>query len=87
MNWLSWDDPKKAWITAETVLRVDQVVDVDLGGIRIDRHPFLDQPGHPRQAYRELIRDELADRADTAVAEMVDVVDPAAALAQFDQVA
>ena len=40
-----------------------------------------------RQADRELVRDQLTDRADAAVAEVIDVVHVAAAFVQLDEVA
>ena len=67
--------------------RVDEVVERDLLGVLVDRHALLDQPRHARQADGELVRDQLADRADAAVAQVVDVVHVAAALVQLDEVA
>src|SRR5690606_38405045 len=52
-----------------------------------DRHALLHQPRHAREPDRELVRDQLADAADPAVAEMVDVIDEAAPLVQLDEVA
>ena len=66
---------------------IHEVVDVDFVRIGVDRHPLLDEPSHPRQAYRELVRDEFAHRPHSTVAEMVDVVDLSSTLAQVDQVA
>ena len=66
---------------------IHQVVDVDLLGIRVDGHALFDQAGHPGQPDRELIGNELADRADTAIAEVVDVVRGTTPLAQLDEVA
>ena len=40
----------------------------------LDRHPLADDALHPQQADPERVLDQLADRADAAVAEMVDVV-------------
>ena len=65
-------------------LGVDQVlrhhrVDVDRG------HALLDGALHAQQADAVLVLHQLADRADAAVAEMVDVVDLALAVAQVDQ--
>jgi len=65
-------------------LGVDQVlrhhrVDLDRG------HAFLDRPLHAQQADAVLVLHQLADRPDAAVAEVVDVVDLALAVAQFDQ--
>ena len=65
-------------------LRVDQVVRHH--GVDIDRrHAFLDRALHAQQADAILIFHQLADRAHAAVAEIVDVVDFAAAVAQIDQ--
>ena len=67
--------------------RVHQVVDVDLLRVGVDRHPLLDQSGHAREADRELVRNQLTDRAHAAVAQVVDVVGEPASLGQVDQVA
>ena len=65
-------------------LGVDQVVRhhrVDL-----DRaHALADRALHAQQADAVLVLHQLADRAHAAIAEMVDVVDLAAAVLQFDQ--
>src|SRR4029077_6538673 len=39
-----------------------------------DRHPLLDDALHADQSHTELVLQQLADRADTAVAEVVDVI-------------
>ena len=65
-------------------LGVDQVLRHD----RVDldrRHALLDRALHAQQADAVLVLHELADRAHPAVAEIVDVVDLAAAVAQVDQ--
>ena len=65
-------------------LRVDQVLRHD--GVDIDRrHALLDRALHAQQADAVLVLHQLADRAHPAVAEMVDVVDLALAVAQIDQ--
>ena len=65
-------------------LRVDQVLRHD--GVDIDRrHALLDRALHAQQADAVLVLHQLADRAHPAVAEMVDVVDLALAVAQVDQ--
>ena len=65
-------------------LGVDQIlrhhrVDIDRG------HALLDGALHAQQADAVLVLHQLADRAHAAVAEMVDVVDLALAVAQVDQ--
>ena len=62
----------------DQVLRHDRV-DLDRG------HAFLDRALHAQQADAVLVFHQLADRAHAAVAEIVDVVDLALAVAQFDQ--
>ena len=65
-------------------LGVDQVLRHD----RVDldrRHALLDRALHPQQADAVLVLHQFADRAHAPVAEMVDVVDLAAAVAQVDQ--
>ena len=65
-------------------LGVDQVLRHD--GVDIDRrHALLDRALHAQQADAVLVLHQLADRAHPAVAEMVDVVDLALAVAQVDQ--
>ncbi len=65
-------------------LGVDQVVRHDR--VDVDRgHAFLDRPLHAQQADTVLVFEELTDRTDPAVAEVVDVVDFAAAVAQAHQ--
>ena len=66
---------------------VDQVVERDLLGIRVDAHPLLDQPRHARQADGELVGDQLAHAPDAPVAQVVDVVGEPAPVVQVDQVA
>ena len=65
-------------------LRVDQVLRHD----RVDfdrRHAFLDGALHAEQTETVLVFHQFADRTHTAVAEIVDVVDFAPAVAQIDQ--
>ncbi len=65
-------------------LGVDQIVRHDR--VDIDRaHAFLDGALHAQQTDAELVLHQLADRAHAAVAEIVDVIDFAAAVAQFRQ--
>ena len=65
-------------------LGVDQVVRHDR--VDIDRaHALLDRALHAQQADAELVFHQLADRTHAAIAEIVDVVDFAAAVAQFRQ--
>src|SRR5262249_46334400 len=46
------------------------------GGLHLlmDGHLFLDRPFHPDQAQSELVLEQLADGADAAIAQVVDVV-------------
>jgi hypothetical protein len=58
---------------------IDQVVRHD--GVDLDRaHALADRPLHAQQSDAILVFHQLADRADPAVAEMIDVVDLAAAV-------
>ena len=50
-----------------------------------ERHALLDRALHAQQADAVLVLHQLADRAHAPVAEMVDVVDLALAVAQVDQ--
>ena len=67
--------------------RVHEIVERDLFRIGVDRHALLHQARHAGQTDRELVRDQLADRTNAAVAEVVDVVDVSAAFVQLDEVA
>ena len=65
-------------------LRVDQVLRHD--GVDLDRrHALLDGALHAQQTDAVLVLHQLADRAHAAVAEVVDVVDFALAVAQIEQ--
>ncbi len=65
-------------------LGVDQVLRHD--GVDFDRrHALLDRALHAQQADAILIFHQFADRAHAAVAQMIDVVDFAAPVAQIDQ--
>ncbi len=65
-------------------LGVDQILRHH--GVDIDRgHALLDGALHPEEAQAILVLHQLADRTDAAVAEMIDVVDFAATVAQVDQ--
>ncbi len=65
-------------------LRVDEVLRHDR--IDFDRgHTFLDRALHAEQTDAILVFHQLADRTHAAVAEIVDVVDLAATIAQFHQ--
>src|SRR5258705_443254 len=63
---------------------VDQVMRHEVLGLRL-RQPLLDGALDAHQARAELVLRELADRAYAPVAEVVDVVDLPAAVAQLDQ--
>ncbi len=65
-------------------LRVDEILRHDR--VDLDRgHAFADRALHAEQPDAVLVLHQLADRAHPAVAEVVDVVDLAAAVAQVDQ--
>ena len=68
-------------------LGVDQVVRHRRVDVLVDRHLLLDGALHAHEADAELVLEQLADRADAAVAEVVDVVRPADVALQAQQVA
>ncbi len=68
-------------------LGVDQVVRHERLDLLRHAHALLDGALHADQTDAVLVLHELADRADAPVAEVIDVVDHAAAVAQLDQVA
>src|SRR6266699_1379990 len=67
-------------------LGVHQVVRHGRGHFLVHTHLFLDGALHPDQADAELVLEQLSDRADAAVAKMVDIVDQSDILAQLEQV-
>ena len=65
-------------------LCVDEVLRHD--GVDLDRrHALLDRPLHPQETDAVLVLHQLADRTDATVAEIVDVVDFALAVAQVHE--
>jgi len=70
-------------------LGVDEPVRGDrLGAHVVDVHPLLGEALHPGEADAALVLEELAHRADPAVAEVIDVVEPAdLAVAQAEEIA
>ena len=67
-------------------LRVDQVVRHRRRHFLVDRHLLLDGALHPDQPDAELVLEQLAYRADAAVAQVIDVVDVGRVLPQLEQV-
>ncbi len=67
-------------------LGVHQVVRHGRGHFLVHAHLFLDGALHADQADAELIFEQLAHRANAAVAEMVDVVDDADVFPQLEQI-
>ena len=67
-------------------LGVDQVVWHGCRHFLVHGHFFFDCPFHADQADAELVFEQLAHRAYAAIAEVIDVVDRADILAQFEQV-
>ena len=67
-------------------LGVDQVVRHRRRHFLVHAHLFLDGAFHADEADAELVFEQFADRANAAVAEVVDVVDDADVLAQLEQV-
>ena len=65
-------------------LGVDQVLRHDVADLD-RRHALLDRALHAQEADAVLVLHQLADRAHAAVAEIVDVVDLALAVAELDQ--
>ena len=84
MNCDSWVEPKNSLIAAEIGLAL-----IRSCGIRFSVSAWPRRSLHraldAHQAGAELVLGQLADRAHAAVAEVVDVVDLAAAVAQLDQ--
>ena len=74
MNWDSCDEPKNSANRGHDGLGVDQVVRHGGRHFLVDRHVLLDGALHAHQADPELVLEQLADRADAPVAQMIDVV-------------
>ena len=87
MNCDSCELPKYSLTTAADRLRVDQVVRHERLDLLRHAHALLDRALHADQTDAVLVLHQLADRAHAAVAEVIDVVDHAAAVAELDQVA
>ena len=84
MNCDSCDEPKNSRTAAAAGLALIRSCGM-IVSISTEAHALLDRALHAQQADAILVLHQLADRADAAVAEMVDVVDLAAAVAQVDQ--
>ena len=65
--------------------RIHEIVEGDLLGIRVDRHPLLDQSRHTRETNGELVGDQLAHRPDPAIAQLIDIVHITAAFVEFHE--
>ena len=87
MNCESCELPKYSFTTARDRLRVDEVVRHERVDLLRHAHALLDGALHADEADAVLVLHQLADRAHAAVAEVVDVVDRAAAVLQLDEVA
>ena len=68
-------------------LGVHQIMRHGRGHLLVHAHLFLDGAFHTDQADAELVLQQLTDRANAAVAEVIDVVHRANVLAQLQQVA
>ena len=84
MNCESCEEPKNSRTAAAAGLALIRSCGMTLP-ISTERHALLDRALHAQQADAVLVLHQLADRADAAVAEIVDVVDLALAVAQLDQ--
>ena len=87
MNCESCERPKYSFTTARDRLGVDEVVRHERLDLLRHAHALFDRALHADQADAVLVLHQLADRAHAAVAEVVDVVDRAAAVLELDQVA
>ena len=86
MNWESGDEPKNSLIAAVTGRMLIRALRGD--DIQILRgHALTDDALHAGEADAELVLQQLAHAAQAAVAEMVDVIDRADAVAEVEQVA
>ena len=67
-------------------LRIHQVMRHGRRHFLVDRHLFFDRALHAHQADAELVFEQFADRANAAVAQVIDVVDSANTPAQLQQI-
>ena len=74
MNCDSWLEPKNSRIAAMTGLALTRSCGIAVDISWYTRHLFLDRAFHADQADAELVLEQLADGADAAVAEVIDVV-------------
>ena len=84
MNCDSCEEPKNSRTAAATGLALIRSCGITVS-ISTARHALLDGALHAQQADAELVFHQLAHRTHAAIAEIVDVVDFAAAVAQFRQ--
>ena len=84
MNCESCEEPKNSRTAAAAGLALIRSCGITVS-MSTERHALLDGALHAQQADAVLVLHQLADRAHAAVAEMVDVVDLALAVAQVDQ--
>ena len=84
MNCDSCEEPKNSRTAAAAGLALIRSCGITVS-ISTERHALLDRALHAQQADAVLILHQFADRAHPAIAEMVDVVDLALAVAQIDQ--
>ena len=66
--------------------RVYEIVERNFFGVCVNGHSLFDQARHARQTDRELIRDQLADRPNAPVAQMVDVVHMSTTLMELNEI-
>ena len=66
---------------------IDEIVERDLLGILLKTDTLSDNTFHSCEADAELVLQQLADRTDTSVAEVVDIIDISHALTEVDEVA
>ena len=84
MNCESCEEPKNSRTAAAAGLALIRSCGITVS-MSTELHALLDGALHAQQADAVLVLHQLADRAHAPVAEMVDVVDLALAVAQVDQ--
>ena len=87
MNCDSCELPKYSFTTAETGFALMRSCGMSVSISCDMRHALFDRALHADQTDAVLVLHELADRANAAVTEVIDIVDHAAAVTQLDQVA
>ncbi len=82
MNWDSGEEPKNSLMAAITGRMLIRACGSDDALLRLQGHALTDDALHTGKADAELVLQQLAHAADAAVAQMVDIIGGADAVAR-----